>query len=233
MDQIGIVCKSPEDGFRILKIISGRDPNDGAMLDAAEMQTHKPQKSGLRVGVPVNVLTGAPDTTAITAFIEGRCAVEFELKHFDVFPQIMQILCCAELSSNLTRYDGIKFGYRAGGYKDLRELYTKTRTEALGNDVKLASVIGSMVLSQENYFRYYDKAMRVRRLIVESLDFSRYDAIIMPAADPAQHTVDSLRMNSLARLCGLPAITMPYKGAGVTLIADRQCEDILPELACS
>jgi len=227
MDQIGIVCKTPEDGFRILEIISGRDPNDGAMLDAAEQQTYKPQESGFRVGVPVNVLSRVPDTAAITDFTKGHSAVETELRYFDVFPQVMQILCCAELSSNLTRYDGIKFGYRAGGYRDLRELYTKTRTEALGKEVKLASIIGAMVLSQEKYSRYYDKAMRIRRLIAESLEFDRYDAIIMPVADPARNMADNLALSSLARLCGLPAITIPYRGGGITLIADRQREDVL------
>ncbi|MDR2599964.1 MAG: hypothetical protein LBC73_06775 [Oscillospiraceae bacterium] len=83
--------------------------------------------------------------------------------HSDIQKQIKQIICCAEFMGNMSRYDGVKYGYRAKDYKDLTEMYTKSRTEAFGEDVKLAIMIGAMVLSSENYDRYYDKA---RKLII-------------------------------------------------------------------
>ena len=177
------------------------------------------------VGIPSSVLSRRPNSelrisnsmlSAVTDFAKNFEVVDFDLKYSDIFTQIMQILCCAELSNNLTRYDGIKFGYRAEGYKSLRELYTKSRTEAFGDSAKMASIIGSMVLSQENYARYYDKAMRIRRLIKESLRFDRYDVILVPCV-----------LNALPRLCGLPAITVPYHGEGITLIADVNSENVL------
>jgi len=249
MDQIGVVCRTPADGFRILEIIAGYDPKDGAMFSKAAPQyamrkakpgdegtatpcadgNPKPENmqsamrenvlvakrggggtgesedeesakcegggtagtggtkyrtpdSGLRIGIPVNVFSQGQDTSVIAELRRNYKTVDFELKYFDVFAQVMQILCCAELSNNITRYDGIKFGYRAAGFRNLHELYTKTRTEAFGYYTKLAAITGAMVLAKENYSRYYDKAMRIRRLITESLDFTAYDAIVMPCA---------------------------------------------------
>jgi len=248
MDQIGIVCKTPADGFRALSIIAGHDAKDGAMFGDCELSDGESKiengklkmgegscgcqghvdvgrdefdSSGLRVGVPVNVLARVPDASLTMSFLNDFEAVDFELKYYDVFAQVMQILCCAELSSSISRYDGIKFGYRADSYTDLQELYTKSRTQALGLGAKIAAIVGAMVLSQANYEMYYDKAMRIRRLIKESLEFDKYDAIIMP--NGAEFGIDNA---ALPMLCGLPAITIPGFG-GITLIADAQCENRL------
>jgi len=196
MDQIGILCKCPEVGFEVLRMISGFDSKDGAMSqitnDKGQMTNNKEQR------------TDEP--------------FPCHAKYSEIFPQVMQILCCAEIGNNINRYDGIKFGYRAKGYNGLRELYTKSRTEAFGEDVKLAAVLGAMVLSKENYMLYYDKAMRLRRLIQDSLEFDIYDVIIN---DKGQRTNDKgqatnqEKWNSLnnllilSRLCGLPSLTTP------------------------
>ena len=265
MDQIGVVCKTPEDGFRALSMIAGHDPKDGAMINpdlgsgkqgsglrgqgqraesAQDLGTRiqdlvetedaweqgaesrgRGSGSMLRIGVPLNVLNRIKDDSALTEFVKGFDTVDIELKHFELYGQVMQILCCAEISSNLCRYDGIKFGYRADGYRDLNELYTKSRTEAFGTDVKLTAIVGAMVLSQENYDKYYDKAMRIRRLIKESLEFDKYDAIILPAPDA--QSPDRLALSVLPQLCGLPSITFPFSGGALTLVANAQCEDIL------
>ena len=234
MDQIGIVCKTPQEGFRALSIIAGYDPNDGAMFPADLRQIHnsqfathdsdegKPSNSRLRIGVPVNVFSSIPNSEFLIPNFDHE-TVEFELKYFEVYAQVMQILCCGELSNNISRYDGIKFGHRADGYEGLHELYTKSRTEAFGTDVKLAALVGSMVLSQGYYERYYDKAMRIRRLIKESLDFEKYDAIIVPAGTEFGNA-------ALSRLCGLPAVTVPSSGGGITFIADVNHEDVLKEV---
>jgi len=177
MDQIGILCKSPETGFEVLKIIAD-EANEGKNETVLPRSTTKQSPRVQPLSLP--------------------------------YLQVMQILCAAELGNNISRYDGIKFGYRAKEYNGLSELYTKSRTEAFGEDVKLAAIIGAMVLSQENYKRYYDKAMRLRRLIKESLRFDDYDVI---AADSAV----------LSRLCGFPSLATPD---GV-YIAYAGCEDNL------
>jgi aspartyl-tRNA(Asn)/glutamyl-tRNA(Gln) amidotransferase subunit A len=223
MDQIGIVCKSPEEGFRMLSTIAGYDNKDGTMvadsgkLKAAQREQANVGKSDLiKIGVPVNVFAMNADDSAAAMLAKSFETVEFDLKYYDVYEQVMQILCSAELSNNISRYDGIKFGHRAKDYNGLNELYKKSRSEAFGADVKLVAVIGAMVLSQENYKRYYDKAMRLRRMIKESLEFDRYDAIVLP----------SHNCNAISRLCGLPAVTTPE----FTLIADAGRENILEKV---
>ena len=228
MDQIGVVCKTPRDGFRVLGVISGHDPNDGAMYGVDQTPAANDDKAGaestpdgpprtpdspLRIGFPYNVFNKVSENTSFIGIGFGGDIeiVEFELEYFDVFAQVMRILCCAELSNNITRYDGIKFGYRAATFSDLHDLYTKSRTEAFGQDAKLVAMLGAMVLSQDNYTRYYEKAMRIRRKIKESLDFSKYDAIVMPA-NCASNDV-ALAVNALPQLCGLPSVTAPLPAA--------------------
>ena len=186
IDQIGVICKNPDVGFDILRIISGYDSKDGVMKDGQGQIKHRN-----RPHVPVSI-------------------AEYDSKYSGICKQVMQILCCAELSNNISRYDGIKYGYRSKEYNGLRELYSKSRTEAFGEDVKLAAVLGAMVLSQENYERYYDKAMRLRRMIKDSLDFADYDVIVT-------------KCHMLSRLCGLPSLSTPEH----VYIADTGREDVL------
>jgi len=188
MDQIGIVCKEPGVGFEVLEIISGYDARDGVMC---------PDK----------------DTKNEAQEISSSFEVDIAEKKSDysgIYKQIMQILCSAELSNNISRYDGIKFGHRAKEHDSLNELYVKSRTEGFGEDVKLAAVIGAMVLYGDNYERYYDKAMRVRRLIRDSLEFDKYDVIVS-------------KCPLLSRICGLPSLSTP----GYVYIAAAGREDIL------
>jgi len=192
MDQIGIVCKSPEVGFEVLEIISGYDARDGVMFQNVSNDKEAEEPSPC-FEVDVN-------------------SVDNDYSMY--YTQIMRILCSAELGNNISRYDGIKFGYRAKEYNGLDELYSKSRTEAFGEDVKLAAITGAMVLSQENYERYYDKAMRIRRLIKDSLEFDKYDVI-----------VDKSPL--LSRLCGLPSLSTP----GHVYIANSRREDILKSVS--
>ena len=250
MDQIGIVCKTPEEGFKILAIIAGHDRKDGAMYPPCENE--KVAGGNIRIAVPADIISraAAQDVSAVAEFSKHFETVDIELKYYDVYDKVMQILCCAEISSNLTRYDGIKFGYRADGFRGLHGLYTKSRTESLGADAKLAALAGAMVVSQDNYNKYYDKAMRIRRLIKQSLEFDRHDAIIMPlpagtagascrsgdtvepgyagaAANDAAAGGARLALCALPQLCGLPSVTIMYQGGIVTLAAAAKQEDIL------
>ena len=213
MDQIGIVCKTPAEGFKALKIIAGYDPKDGMMSSAKS---------------PDNAVR--PDSARHKVEY-----MEYKSKYSGVFTQIMQILCSAELSNNISRYDGIKYGYRTKDYRGLQELYTKSRTEAFGADVKLALMLGAMVLSQENYTRYYDKAMRLRRLIKEEFEQGPGQECGHGERDGSMDGRGSssvlIRPDSrnypgcltLSRLCGLPSVTTP----GCTYIANAGGEDAL------
>jgi len=191
MDQIGILCKNPKDGFKVLEIMQGYDEKDGVM-QVGHTPGHTP--FGLRKSpkIPFGLRKSPKIPDPLTTFTT------------------MQILCCGEIANNISKYDGVKYGYRAEGYEGLQELYAKSRTEAFGEDVKLAAILGAMVLSQENYVRYYDKAMRVRRMIGDSLEFDECD--IMKTQSPV-----------ISRLCGLPSLTTP----GAIYIAKPGCEGAL------
>ena len=191
MDQIGIICKEPPEGFPLLAAISGYDEKDGAMFPEKNYSYAKTDKK-----------TSIADES-------------LQLPYSDVYSQILQILAFAEISGNLNRYDGIKFGYRAQGYKSLDTLYTKTRTEAFGLEAKLAIVMGCLLLSQDYYVKYYEKAMKIRRLIKESLPFTQYDVITIPDDCP------------LAELAGLPSLTFSHNGKGIQLVADVKKESYL------
>jgi len=205
IDQIGIVCRRPADGFHALRLIAGHDSKDGAMFTDEARLLSNPR--------PLDTLD-TPQTRITNA----------KPKYSEVYTQLIQILCCAELSNNISRYDGIKYGYRAEGYRSLRELYTKSRTEAFGSDVKLAAIIGAMVLSQENYTRYYEKAMRLRRMIRDSLEFDKYD-LICETDDKTENRPLSYCV-LLSRLCGLPSIVTP----DCTYVANVGGEGILEEM---
>jgi Asp-tRNA(Asn)/Glu-tRNA(Gln) amidotransferase A subunit family amidase len=129
-----------------------------------------------------------------------------DLPYADAYDAVLHILAYAEISANLSRYDGIKFGFRAGGYKGLQELYTKTRGEGFSLQTKFAAIFGCMMLSQDYYTRYYEKALKTRRLIKDSLKFDGYDVL--------EVSVDC----HLAVLCGLPSLTVN----GVQLIAENE-----------
>jgi Asp-tRNA(Asn)/Glu-tRNA(Gln) amidotransferase A subunit family amidase len=185
MDQIGIVCKDPAEGFEVLGQIAGYDEKDGAMFPEA--------------GYSYTKADSAP-----------RISDE-PPPYDDVAEQVFAILTCAEIMANFSRYDGISFGFRAEGYRGLDELYTKTRTEAFDPGISAAIIQGAYVLSQENYERYYVKAMKIRRLMKQSLRFDEYDVLKLPVESP------------VAVLCGLPSLTF----GNVQLVANVKNENAL------
>jgi len=230
-------------------------PSSAGRSAHGERETERAEPGRICAAVPKCALEEAAGVALIPELGKLFRVVEIELEHKDVYAQVMQILCSVELSANISRYDGIKYGYRAGGFGDLRELYTRSR-DVFGEETKLAALLGAMVLSQENYARYYDKAMRVRRLIKESLGFGDYDVLICPhpAAPAGQGSVPGAAGSAslagsasqaspdeapicpalpclLPQLCGLPAVTMPLGGGAVTLIAGFCREDLLFEAA--
>jgi aspartyl-tRNA(Asn)/glutamyl-tRNA(Gln) amidotransferase subunit A len=108
----------------------------------------------------------------------------------------------------------------------LNDLYVNTRTEALGLETKLAAVMGAMALSQDQYVPYYEKAMKIRRLIKNSLRFDEYDVIVLPTAI-GENPYENLSLFALAPLAGLPSISFSYQGEGIQLIANAKNENAL------
>ena len=227
MDQIGVVCKNLTDGFKLLSIIAGNDHRDGAMFPEKSYEYNKTEKK-LKVGIPVSVAAKADETVqkSINSFAGKFQSKDIDLEYFDICKQVMFILSSAEISSNITRYDGVKFGYRSPKYKGVNDLYINTRTEALGLEAKLMSIMGAMALSRDYYLPYYDKAMKARSLIKKAIKFEEYDIIILPAAIPGS-PYDNLPLYALAPLAGLPSVSFNYKGGAVQLIAGVRDENAL------
>jgi aspartyl-tRNA(Asn)/glutamyl-tRNA(Gln) amidotransferase subunit A len=227
MDQIGIVCKDLSQGFKLLSHLAGKDPKDGAMFPDSSYNYGTTDEK-ITLGVPRSVVEKADEGTreAIMDFIKEFSSTDINLEYFDLYNQVMYILSSAEISSNLSRYDGIKFGYRASGYTNIDDLYIKTRSEGFGLDAKLTAIMGAMILSKDQYGPYYEKAMKIRRLIKESVKFDTYKVIVLPCRisdDP----YENLALYSLAPLAGLPSVSFSYKGHGIQLVASVKKENLL------
>jgi len=214
MDQIGVLCKNVADGFSLLSVIAGHDKNDGAMLPEKNY-CYKNEGKDITINVPSNVIR-------YESFSKKFNVADDPLEYFDAYKQTMYVLSCAEISNNISRYDGIKFGCRSENAASLESLYTKTRTEAFGIETKLTAVMGAFVLAAGQYVPYYEKAMKIRRLIKESLRFDKYDVIALPASAGGS-PYDNLALYALTALAGLPSINY----GGIQLIADAKNENAL------
>jgi len=228
MDQIGVLCRNIADGFELLAKISGKDSKDGAMQTnefsnkISEKDAHDTSKKICNVDTKkIRVAVCEKNSNdAVLSFAKKFEKINIELKFSNVCEQVLQILTCAEFSANISRYDGIKFGNRAENFRGIDELYKKTRAEGFGLGAKTAAILGGFVLSQNNYELYYEKAMKIRRLIKESIVFDKYDVIALPCE------------NNLAVLAGLPSISFSYENCGIQLIANANCEQHLSASIC-
>lgn len=230
MDQIGVVCRDIDDGFKALGIIAGHDEKDYTTYPE-KTYSYTPKDGPFRIGIPSNVVNRADEESkkTIDEFAGRFGAGKFELEYFGVLPQVMYILSSAEIGNNTSRYDGIKFGYRTGNFTGLNDLYANTRTEGFGPDMKLASITGAYVLSKKNYETCYLKSMKIRRLVKEHANdlFSRYDAVVLPLWLEDSDPYKNLALYALATLCGLPSVSMPFGSGGLQLIAQAKNENIL------
>jgi aspartyl-tRNA(Asn)/glutamyl-tRNA(Gln) amidotransferase subunit A len=233
LDQIGPFANCIEDAARILGVMAGRDPNDSTSRDVAVddyVSALDNDIRGLRVGVPRECYGAGLDGEvkekvegAIKA-LEGKGAeiVEISLAHTEYAVPVYYLIATAEASSNLARYDGVRYGFRAEGALTLKEMYSRTRDQGFGAEVKRRIMLGTYALSAGYYDEYYGKAQKVRALIEQDFRdaFARCDVIATPTAPtPAfklgEKTDDPLQMylsdiyTITANLTGVPAVSLP------------------------
>jgi len=239
LDQIGPVGRSVDDVASLLEVIAGHDPHDSTSLtapvpryspeDASVGADAAPSLRGLRVGVPQALLGEAMDAEtrqrveAAIGVLEslGAERVDVELPHASLGVAAYYLICTAEASSNLSRYDGVKYGLRVEG-EDLESMYRRTRSEGFGPEVKRRIMLGTFVLSAGYYDAYYSKAQQVRTLIRRDFEaaFGACDLLALPTSiGPAwrrgERLEDPLVMylqdvhTVLANLAGLPALALP------------------------
>ncbi|MCL2223511.1 MAG: Asp-tRNA(Asn)/Glu-tRNA(Gln) amidotransferase subunit GatA [Defluviitaleaceae bacterium] len=230
LDQIGPIAKNAADCAEIHKIIAGRDPKDGTSLDLPETACIK-GVIGKKIAIPEDCLIGngvdedVKNNILETAkkFTEMGASIDYIKLPFNeyVIPAYY-IIATAEASSNLSRYDGVKYGFRSEGANSLLQTYNATRAEGFGMEVIKRILLGTFVLSSGFYDAYYKKALQVKALIRKHFaeTFYNYDAILCPVAPTTapilgESLSDPLKMylsdifTVTANLAGLPAISIP------------------------
>lgn len=233
LDQIGPVAKSTADCAAVLEAAASYDSKDSTSVKRTDCHFTEALAEGLagmKIGVPRAFFDKELDTEIRDAVLaaaealrgQGALVEEFELGLTEYAVPAYYVIASAEASSNLARFDGVKYGYRADGCQELQEMYQKTRSEGFGTEVKRRILLGSFVLSSGYYDAYYLKALRVRTRIKQEFDraFARYDMILSPtmpgpAPELGASLQDPLRMylgdiyTVSANLAGLPAISLP------------------------
>ncbi|NWG03077.1 MAG: Asp-tRNA(Asn)/Glu-tRNA(Gln) amidotransferase subunit GatA [Syntrophaceae bacterium] len=233
LDQIGPITKDVEDCAILMNAISGYDPYDSTsvMVEVPDYKRSlKRDVQGVRIGIPDEYFIEGMDPEVDRAIQEAmelfrKWGAEIErisLPHTQYAVAIYYIIATAEASSNLARYDGVKYGLRSKGYRDLMEMYTQTRAKGFGEEVKRRIILGTYVLSAGYYEAYYRKASQVRTLMRKDFEgaFEKVDVILAPTAPtPAfrigEKTDDPLQMylsdihTIPVNLAGIPAISLP------------------------
>jgi aspartyl-tRNA(Asn)/glutamyl-tRNA(Gln) amidotransferase subunit A len=250
LDQIGPVAKDVSDCAAILEAISSHDLKDStsmARTDCDFTSALKDDVKGMKIGIPSSYFGEGLDEEVKAAILKaadilkekGAVVETFDLGLVDYAIPAYYVIASAEASSNLSRFDGVKYGYRTKEYEGLHNMYKKTRSEGFGPEVKRRIMLGSFVLSSGYYDAYYLKALRTKALIKKEFDkaFAKYDLILAPASpdtapklgaslsDPLKMYLGDIYTISV-NLAGLPGMTVPCgmdsKGLpiGMQLIGD-------------
>ena len=248
-ESVGVVADNADVCAQILSVISGYDPKDGtAHADELCAKAASAHKSIKKVAVVKSLFDTVDESEkakldVFAAYLasEGVEVCEIDGEILKSARVAWNILMCAELCNNVSRYDGIKYGYRSQNYTTIGELYTNSRTEAFGELLKTAILYGSETLSDENYMKMYDKAMRVRRVLSEYFTevLGEYDALLLPVASKT-YTEDDVKGDKYisfkenlytapASVTGLPAVVV----GGVQLVGEAFSEGSLLSLVGS
>jgi len=233
LDQIGPITKDVEDSALLLNAISGYDPMDSTSADSEVPDYTKSlgkDVKGLKIGIPREYLVEGMDPEVKTVLEETLNKLEslgakyefVSLPHTEYAVPVYYIIATAEASSNLARFDGVQYGYRAKNTKNLIDMYKKTRGEGFGDEAKRRIMLGTFALSHGYYDAYYLRALKVRTLIKNDFDnvFKDFDCIVTPTSPtPAfrigERTEDPLKMylsdiyTISANLSGIPGISVP------------------------
>ena len=233
LDQVGIFARSTQDAARVLTVIAGRDSHDATTADVPVPDYNSELSGdikGARLGFPRSLFGEGLDgdvRQSVAAVVDvyrdlGAEIVDVELPHAQYSIAVYYIIATAEASSNLARFDGVRYGFRAEEAPELRQMYRKTRDEGFGPEVKRRIMLGTYVLSAGYYEAYYHKAQQVRSLLKQDfqLAFARCDAIITPTSPTPAFLIgekvdDPLAMylNDIytvtANLAGIPGLSVP------------------------
>ncbi len=233
LDQIGPIGKNVSDCAAVLEAISSWDPKDSTSMKRSDTDFTSALTEGIqgmKIGVPYEYLSEGLDgevkkalEKAVSLLSQAGAQVEyFKLGMTDYAIAAYYLIACAEASSNLERFDGVKYGFRAEGFEGLHDMYKKSRSQGFGPEVKRRIMLGSFVLSSGYYDAYYLKALKVKAMIKRSFDqaFEKYDMILGPAAPATAPKIgeslsDPLKMylgdvyTVAVNLAGLPGITVP------------------------
>ena len=238
LDQIGPVARDVRDCAALFSVIASHDRKDSTSVELEDydfMGALKDDVSGLKVGIPNEYFGEGLDPQVKERVLHAAGLLEqkgAQVEHFDLgmleyaIPAYY-VIASAEASSNLERFDGVKYGFRAEEYRGLHDMYKETRSQGFGPEVKRRIMLGSFVLSSGYYDAYYLKALRTKALIKKSFDqaFAKYDVILAPAAPTAAPKLGESLSDPLAmylgdiytvsvNLAGLPGISMPCGSTG-------------------
>ena len=257
LDQVGPITKDVRDCAMLLNLIAGHDEKDSTSYDMEKKDYTKSLEKdikGLKIGVPkeffgegINKEVKEKLEEAIEKYKEmGAIVEECSLDVAQYALATYYIIACAEASSNLGRFDGIRYGYRAKDYTDLNELFVNSRSEAFGDEVKRRIILGTYVLSSGYYDAYYKKAQKVRTFVKKEFDknFAKYDVLLTPVAPTTAFNIGEKSNNPLemylADICtvsiniaGVPAISIPCgvdksgMPIGMQLIGNRFNEETI------
>lgn len=233
LDQIGPVAKDVTDCATILEVIASHDEKDSTSVTRDDLDFTSAlvdDVKGMKIGIPKDYFGEGLDSEVKDAVLnaakvleqKGAIVEEFDLSLVEYAIPAYYVIACAEASSNLARFDGVKYGYRTEEYDGLHNMYKKSRSEGFGAEVKRRIMLGSFVLSSGYYDAYYLKALRTKALIKKAFDdaFAKYDVILGPAApttapklgeslsDPLKMYLGDIYTISV-NLAGLPGITVP------------------------
>ncbi len=233
LDQIGPVAKDVTDCATILEVIASHDEKDSTSVKRDDLDFTSAlvdDVKGMKIGIPKDYFGEGLDSEIKDAVLnaakvleqKGAIVEEFDLSLVEYAIPAYYVIACAEASSNLARFDGVKYGYRTEEYDGLHNMYKKSRSEGFGAEVKRRIMLGSFVLSSGYYDAYYLKALRTKALIKKAFDdaFAKYDVILGPAApttapklgeslsDPLKMYLGDIYTISV-NLAGLPGITVP------------------------
>lgn len=233
LDQIGPIARDVTDCATILEAIASYDPKDSTSIKRDDYDFTSAlvdDVKGMKIGIPKDYLIEGLNPEVKDAIMnaahkleeKGAVVEKFDLSLVEYAIPAYYVIACAEASSNLARFDGVKYGYRTPEYNELHEMYKKTRSEGFGPEVKRRIMLGSFVLSSGYYDAYYLKALRTKALIKQAFDkaFSKYDIILGPVApttapeigsslaDPIKMYLGDIYTISV-NLAGLPGISVP------------------------